>query len=69
MKNLEMWVGRIVLILLGGLLCMGIFTLGLFILKNIMDFMSTHTWSIVLLVALDTFLMTREYYLYSNIKR
>lgn len=69
MKNLEMWVGRIVLILLGGLLCMGIFTLGLFILKNIMDFMSTHTWTIVLLVALDTFLMTREYYLYSNIKR
>lgn len=69
MKNLEMWVGRIVLILLGGLLCMGIFTLGLFILKNIMDFMSTHTWAIVLLVALDTFLMTREYYLYSNIKR
>lgn len=69
MKNLEMWVGRIVLILLGGLLCMGIFTLGLFILKNIMDFMSTHTWAVVLLVALDTFLMTREYYLYSNIKR
>lgn len=37
--------------------------------KNIMDFMSTHTWAVVLLVALDTFLMTREYYLYSNIKR
>lgn len=69
MKDLEMWVGRIVLILLGSLLCMGIFALGLFILKNIMDFMSTHTWAIVLLVALDTFLMAREYYLYSNIKR
>jgi uncharacterized membrane protein len=69
MKNIEMWVGKIVLLLLGSLLCMGIFVLGLFILKNIMDFMSTHTWAVVLLVALDTFLLAREYYLYSNIKR
>lgn len=62
-----MWVGRIVLLLLGSILCMGIFVLGLFILKNIMDFMSTHTWSIVLLVALNVFLLTREYYL--NVKK
>ena len=62
-----MWIGRIVLLLLGSILCMGIFVLGLFILKNIMDFMSTHTWSIVLLVALNVFLLTREYYL--NVKK
>jgi hypothetical protein len=62
MKNLEMWVGKIVLLLLGSLLCMGIFVLGLFILKNIADFIAVHTWAIIPLIVLDTVLLTREFY-------
>lgn len=62
MKNLEMWVGKIVLLLLGSLLCMGIFVLGLFILKSIADFIVAHTWAIIPLIVLDTVLLTREFY-------
>ncbi|MBQ3943754.1 MAG: hypothetical protein II669_05495 [Elusimicrobia bacterium] len=62
MKNLEMWVGKVVLLLLGSLLCMGIFALGLLILKNITCFIVAHTWAVVPLVALDTALLTREFY-------
>ncbi len=62
MKNLEMWVGKIVLLLLGSLLCMGIFVLGLFILKSIADFIAVHTWAIIPLIVLDTVLLTREFY-------
>ena len=61
MKNLEMWVGKIVLLLLGAILCMGIFALGLFILRNIMDFMVAHNWAMIPLIVLDTFLLTREF--------
>jgi len=50
------------LLLLGSLLCMGIFVLGLFILKSIADFIVAHTWAIIPLIVLDTVLLTREFY-------
>lgn len=62
MDKIEKFIGKIILYLLGGLICMGIVTLGIMLLNQIITFMSTHSWVMFALVLVDVVLITREFY-------
>lgn len=62
MDKIEKILGKMILYLLGGLICMGIVCLGIMLLNQIMNFMTAHTWALVALIIVDVFLLTREFY-------
>lgn len=63
MDKIEKFIGKIILYLLGGLACMGIVSLGIMLLNQIINFMSTHNWVMFALAVVDIVLITREFYI------